>query len=53
MDIFVEGLNILISTFCACADGFHGLLKAFHYHVPLLTFYLLLKKLHTNFESAY
>jgi hypothetical protein len=24
-------LNILISTFCACADGVQGLFKAFHY----------------------
>jgi hypothetical protein len=22
MDIFFDGLNILISTFCVCADGF-------------------------------
>jgi hypothetical protein len=29
MDIF-EGLNILTITFCVCADGFHGLSKAFH-----------------------
>jgi hypothetical protein len=27
---FVEGLSILISTFCVCADGFYGLSKAFH-----------------------
>jgi hypothetical protein len=42
MDIFFEGLNILISTFCVCADGFQGLSKAFHYPIQLLTFYLLL-----------
>ncbi len=41
MDIFLEGLNIFISTFCVCADGFQGLSKAFHY-IQLLTFYLLL-----------
>jgi hypothetical protein len=29
MDIFFEGLNILISTSCVCADGFQGLSKAF------------------------
>jgi hypothetical protein len=23
MDIFFEGLNILIRTFCVCADGVH------------------------------
>jgi hypothetical protein len=34
--------NILISTFCVCADGFQGLRKAFHYPIQLLTFYLLL-----------
>jgi hypothetical protein len=42
MDIYFEALNILISTFCVCADGFQGLSKAFHYPVQLLTFYLLL-----------
>ncbi len=40
--ICCEGLNILISTFCVCADGFQGLSKAFHYPIQLLTFYLLL-----------
>ncbi len=39
---FLEGLNILISTFCECADGFQCLSKAFHYSIQLLTFYLLL-----------
>jgi hypothetical protein len=33
IDIFFEGLNILISTFCVCADVFLGLSKAFHYPV--------------------
>jgi hypothetical protein len=28
MDFFLEGLNILGSTFCVCADGFQGLSKA-------------------------
>jgi hypothetical protein len=43
MDIFFEGLNILISTFCVYADGFQDLSKAFHYPIQLLlTFYLLL-----------
>jgi hypothetical protein len=36
--IFFEGLNISISTFCGCADGFQGLSKAFHYPLQLLTF---------------
>jgi hypothetical protein len=39
---FFQGLNILIVTFCVCADGFQGISKAFHYPVQLLTFYLLL-----------
>jgi hypothetical protein len=39
MDIFVEGLNILISTFCVLDDGFQDLSIAFHYPVvQLLTF---------------
>jgi hypothetical protein len=32
MDIFCECLNILISTFCVCGDGFQVLSKAFHYN---------------------
>ncbi len=40
---FFEGLNILISTFCVCADGFQGLSNAFHYPVQLLTFFASLK----------
>jgi hypothetical protein len=40
MDIFFEGLNILILTLCVCADGFQGLSKAFHYPIQLVTFYL-------------
>jgi hypothetical protein len=36
MDISFEGLNILISTFFVCADGFQGLSKAFHYPVRLV-----------------
>ncbi len=39
---FFEGLNILISTFCASADDFQGLSEALHYPIQLLTFYLLL-----------
>ncbi len=42
MDICFEGLNILISAFCLCADGFQGLSKDFYYLIQLLTFYLLL-----------
>ncbi len=40
---FFEGLNILISNVCFCADGFQGLSKAFKYHLKLLTFCLLLR----------
>ncbi len=32
-------------TFSECADGFQGLLKAFHYTIELLNFYLLLNYL--------
>ena len=53
MDIFFECLNILISTFCVCADGFQGLSKGFHYPIQLLTFYFASLKLFTNFENAY
>jgi hypothetical protein len=42
MDIFLEGLNILFSTFCVCADGFQSLSKAFHYPIQLLTSHLFL-----------
>jgi hypothetical protein len=31
MDIFVVDINILIGSFCVCADGFQSLIKAFHY----------------------
>jgi hypothetical protein len=36
IDIFVEGLNILISTFCVLDDGFQDLSIAFHYPVVQL-----------------
>jgi hypothetical protein len=35
---FFEGLNILIHTFCACAVGFQGHSKLFHYPIQLLIF---------------
>ncbi len=41
-EYFLESLNILIITFCVCADGFKGLSKALHFSLQLLTFYLLL-----------
>jgi hypothetical protein len=43
MDNFFKGLNISISTFCVCADGFQGLSKAFHYSLQTSTSYLLLR----------
>ncbi len=45
---FSESLNISISTFCtfcACADGFQGILKAFHTFYLLLWNYLLIWKM--------
>ena len=39
---FFKGLNIVISTFCVCADGFQDLSKAFYYPIQLLTFCFLL-----------
>jgi hypothetical protein len=39
---FFEGLNILVSTFFVCTDGFQDLSKAFHYRIQLLNFYVLL-----------
>jgi hypothetical protein len=39
MDICFEGLLILTSTLCVCADGFQGLSIAFHYPIQLLTLY--------------
>ncbi len=39
-ELFFKGLNILIWTFCECADGFQGLSKAFHYPIQLLTFFI-------------
>jgi hypothetical protein len=35
---FFEGLNILISSFCSCGDGFQGLSEAFHFPIQVLTF---------------
>jgi hypothetical protein len=49
---FFEGLNILISTFCACADGFQGLPKAFHYPIyTIINFLFASLELLTNFEN--
>ncbi len=43
MDIFFEGLNILISTFFVCSAGFQGLSKAFQYPIQLLSYYFFLR----------
>ncbi len=54
MDIFVEGPNILISTFCVCAGGFLGLSKAFAFQVDLnLTGRTILHLLHVPEKSWY
>jgi hypothetical protein len=49
---FFEGLNISISTFCVCDDGFQGLSKDFHYPIQILL-QLLFASLKTlpNFEN--
>ncbi len=51
---FFEGLDILISTFCACADGFQGLLKAsFALLYTIINFLFAYLKSLINFENAY
>ncbi len=50
MDIFFEGRNILIRTFCVSADGFQGLSKAFNCPIQLLTFNLVLWNYLLNFK---
>jgi hypothetical protein len=53
MDIFFEGLNIVTSTFCVCADDFQGLSKAFHYPIQLGNFLVTFLKLLNNFYNAF
>ncbi len=54
MDIFFESLNILIHTFCVCAEGFQDPSKAFHYSTYTINNFLFASlKLLTNFENAY
>jgi hypothetical protein len=50
MDIFFWR-KILISTFCLCADGFRGLLKALHFPIQL-TFLFASLKLLTNLDHV-
>jgi hypothetical protein len=53
MDIFFEGLNILISTFCVFAGRFPGLSKSFSLPHTIINFLFAPLKLLTNFENAY
>ncbi len=48
---FFEGLNILISTFCVCADGFQDLSKLLT-SLTFINFLFAPLKLPTNFENA-
>jgi hypothetical protein len=41
-----------MSTFCVCAEGFHGFFKSFYFAIQLLSLFASLKLL-TNFENAY
>jgi hypothetical protein len=48
-----EGLNILISTFCVCGDGFQGSLsKAFHFHIQLHTKMFTLSKKYPSRDTV-
>ncbi len=47
MDIFFKGLNILIITFCVCAESFQGL------SYTIMHFLFAFLKLLTNIENAY
>jgi hypothetical protein len=54
-DVYFFGKsNILISTYCACADGFQGLSKALHYpiHYTIISFLFVSLKLLNNFQNA-
>jgi hypothetical protein len=46
-DGFLEGLKILISTFCLCADGFQSLSEAFHFPYTITNFLFAALKLFT------
>ncbi len=52
MEICFEGLNILFSTFCVCADGFQDLSKASVRYI-IINFSFSSFKLLSNFENAY
>jgi len=54
MDIFVKGFNILISTFCVCADGFKAFQKLFTipYTCTIINFLFASLKLLTNVKKC-
>ncbi len=52
-EYFFEGLNILISTFCVCADGFQSLSNSFSLPDTIINFLFASLKLLTNFDNAY
>jgi hypothetical protein len=49
MDIFFFSLNILINTFCVCADGFQGLSKKLFTTYKIINFLFSSFNLLTNF----
>jgi len=48
-----EGLNILMSTFCVCADGIQDISKAFHYpkQLSLIRAEMLSRKYGVSMDS--
>jgi hypothetical protein len=50
---FFDSLNILISTFCVCDDGFQCVLKSFSLPYTNIKFLFSSLKLLTNFEKCY
>jgi hypothetical protein len=48
---FFEGINIFISTFCVCANGFQGLSTAFRYPIQFSLLYV--KTISASTESTY
>jgi|LakMenE01Jun11ns_1017448.scaffolds.fasta_scaffold9526899_1 hypothetical protein len=49
MDNFFEGVNILIITFCVCANGFQGLSKDISQPTTIINFLFSSLKLLNNF----
>ncbi len=50
-DGYLLSWNILIRTFCVCADGFQGLSKAFHFLYNLFASLELLINSKNNFAK--